>query len=110
VLHPFCNVLASCQSIFIKQKEQNHEIDPSPARYALERNQWAEAAALTLHPSITDWEKFPQSELVVVFARGLGAAHSGDVAAANQALERLHTLLCGASKHVACNVAKLAMN
>lgn len=63
-----------------------------PARYALERNQWAEAAALTLNPITQAWAQFPQSEAIVVFARGLGAARSGDVAGANEALERLQTL------------------
>jgi hypothetical protein len=63
-----------------------------PARFALERNQWAEAAALTLHPPDLAWERFPQAEAVLVFARGLGAARNGDVAAARQELERLQAL------------------
>jgi tetratricopeptide (TPR) repeat protein len=63
-----------------------------PSRYALERGQWAEAAALSLHPQDLAWEKFPQAEAVLVFARGLGAARNGDVAAANQDLERLQAL------------------
>jgi tetratricopeptide (TPR) repeat protein len=63
-----------------------------PARYALERGQWAEAAALTLHPQNLAWERFPQAEAVLVFARGLGAARTGDVAAARQDLDRLQVL------------------
>jgi tetratricopeptide (TPR) repeat protein len=63
-----------------------------PARYTLERGQWAEAAALTLHPKDLAWEKFPQAEAVLVFARGLGAARTGDVEAARQDLERLQSL------------------
>jgi tetratricopeptide (TPR) repeat protein len=63
-----------------------------PARYTLERGQWSEAAAMTLHPKDLAWEKFPQAEAVLVFARGLGAARSGDVAAARLDLERLQTL------------------
>jgi tetratricopeptide (TPR) repeat protein len=63
-----------------------------PARYALERNQWAEAATLTLHPPDLAWERFPQAEAVLVFARGLGAARGGDLAAAHQELERLQVL------------------
>jgi tetratricopeptide (TPR) repeat protein len=63
-----------------------------PARFALERNQWAETAALTLHPPDLAWERFPQAEAVLVFARGLGAARNGDLAAARQELERLQTL------------------
>ncbi len=63
-----------------------------PARYALERGQWAEAAALSLHPQDLAWDKFPQAEAVQVFAHGLGAARSGDVEAARQDLERLPLL------------------
>ncbi|MBI2404372.1 MAG: hypothetical protein HYV20_16865 [Gemmatimonadetes bacterium] len=49
-----------------------------PARYALERNAWREAAALPVRPS----KNFKASEAITHFARGLGAARSGDVAAA----------------------------
>lgn len=63
-----------------------------PARYVLERGAWDEAAALTLNPPAFAWERFPQAEAVLVFARGLGAARSGDVAAANQEMAQLHAL------------------
>jgi tetratricopeptide (TPR) repeat protein len=63
-----------------------------PARYVLERGQWAEAAALTLHPPGLAWENFPQAEAVLVFARALGAARNGDVEAARQDLDRLQVL------------------
>jgi hypothetical protein len=63
-----------------------------PARYVLERGQWAEAATLALHPPALAWDRFPQAEAALVFARGLGAARAGDLAAARQALERLETL------------------
>jgi tetratricopeptide (TPR) repeat protein len=63
-----------------------------PARYALERGQWKQAARLTLSPPDLSWSKFPQAESILVFARGLGAARSGDVAAAREDLERLQAL------------------
>jgi tetratricopeptide (TPR) repeat protein len=63
-----------------------------PARYALEREQWSEAAALSLHPQELAWDKFPQAEAILVFARALGAARTGDVAAARQDLDRLQVL------------------
>ena len=47
-----------------------------PARYALERGQWSEAAALARHPSDFPWNRFPEAEAILVFARGLGAARS----------------------------------
>ncbi len=63
-----------------------------PARYALERGEWKQAARLTLSPPDLSWSKFPQAESILVFARGLGAARSGDVAAARKDLERLQAL------------------
>ncbi|HMF06598.1 MAG TPA: hypothetical protein VKE72_06265 [Methylocella sp.] len=64
-----------------------------PARYALERGDWKAAAALELRPpGDLAWDRFPQAEAVSVYARGLGAARAGDVAAARKALERLQAL------------------
>jgi hypothetical protein len=63
-----------------------------PSRYALERGDWKEAASLKLSPADLAWNKFPQSEAVLVFARGLGAARLGDTAAARKDLERLQAL------------------
>jgi tetratricopeptide (TPR) repeat protein len=66
-----------------------------PARYALERRQWGEAAELTLHPQTLSWQKFPQAESMVWFARGLGAARGGNVARAKADLARLEALRDG---------------
>lgn len=60
-----------------------------PARYALERRQWAEAAALTLSPAWFPWRRFPWAEAHLHFARALGAARSGDAASARQEVEKL---------------------
>ena len=63
-----------------------------PARYALERRRWADAAALTLHPRELAWHRFPQAEAVLTFARGLGAARNGELSTARLDLERLQAL------------------
>jgi hypothetical protein len=63
-----------------------------PARYAIERRRWDEAAALTPSPADFPWQRFPQSESITVFARGLGAARSGNAAQAKQDMERLKSL------------------
>ncbi|MBF7731549.1 hypothetical protein [Pseudomonas sp. N040] len=63
-----------------------------PARYALERGDWAQAAKLQLTPATLGWDKFPQAEGILVFARGLGAARNGDTAAARRDVERLQVL------------------
>ena len=64
-----------------------------PARLTLERDRWAEAALLKPHPSeaVFKWNNFPNAAAVTVFARGLGATRSGNVAAAKEELERLNT-------------------
>ena len=51
-----------------------------PARFALERGQWAEAARLAVRPA-PEW---PAAEGVTHFARALGAVRSGDTAAARR--------------------------
>ena len=58
-----------------------------PARYALEREAWREAAALPVTPS-----DFPFADAVTWFARALGAAHGGDTAAAGIAVDSLAAL------------------
>jgi hypothetical protein len=63
-----------------------------PSRYALERGRWSEAAGLALPAADFAWQKFPQAEAVLVFARGLGAARAGDVPAARRDLDRLVAL------------------
>jgi hypothetical protein len=65
-----------------------------PARLALERGDWAAAAAIELKPAADayPWKKYPQSEAVNAFARGVGAARAGDAAAARQQQARLVAL------------------
>ncbi len=65
-----------------------------PARYALERGRWAEAANLVLHPDefAFAWQSFPQAEAVNAYARALGAARSGDAQVARHEIARLTKL------------------
>jgi hypothetical protein len=57
-----------------------------PARYALERGAWAEAAALELHHTT------PVADGVTYFARGMGAARNGDIANAKKEIAQLQSL------------------
>jgi tetratricopeptide (TPR) repeat protein len=63
-----------------------------PSRLALEQRNWKKAAELKLSPGDLSWDKFPQAEAILVFARGLGAARTGAVEAALKDVERLQTL------------------
>jgi tetratricopeptide (TPR) repeat protein len=58
-----------------------------PARYALERGDWAGAAALLVTSS-----RFPYADSLTRFARGLGMARSGDLANAKTEIESMKAL------------------
>ncbi|MDZ7801511.1 MAG: hypothetical protein U5K81_12065 [Trueperaceae bacterium] len=70
-----------------------HAFTAIPARLALERQRWAEAAALPIRtPEAIDWDAFPQLEAITHFARGIGAARSGNLGAAQASLASLEAL------------------
>jgi hypothetical protein len=58
-----------------------------PARYALERQAWSEAARMEVSAS-----PYPHADAVSWFARGYGAARAGDVATAKTAIDKLAAL------------------
>jgi len=66
-----------------------------PARYALERRQWNEAAKMPL-PAGTlgafPWQRFGWAEAHIHFARAIGAARIGDTASARQEVEKLDAI------------------
>src|SRR5437762_1543579 len=62
-----------------------------PARYALERNDWAGAAALAI-PNVPHWSSFPFMEALIEYAHALGRAHTGDLDGAQKAIERMRQL------------------
>jgi hypothetical protein len=60
------------------------------SRYALERRDWNEAARLVpREPATLDWDRYAWPEAIVQFARGLGAAHFGQIDEAKAASKRL---------------------
>lgn len=63
-----------------------------PARYALERRRWSDAASLKMHPRDFPWSRFSWAEAMIHFARGVGAARSGDTSTARQSVEKLAAL------------------
>jgi tetratricopeptide (TPR) repeat protein len=63
-----------------------------PARYALERRRWNEAAKLTLPPGTLGafpWQRFRWAEAHIHLARAIGAARIGDTASAREDVEKL---------------------
>src|SRR5262249_45055480 len=64
-----------------------------PARYAVERQRWDEATALTVPQQRGfAWSLCPDAEAVLVVARALGAARNGDIEGARKDLDRLQEL------------------
>jgi tetratricopeptide (TPR) repeat protein len=64
-----------------------------PARCALERRRWQEAASLALHPADFPWSNHAWPLAQVHFARGLGSARLRDVAGATRELQELEGIL-----------------
>ena len=63
-----------------------------PARYALERKNWKEAATLQLHPANFPWDQFPWQKAIFHFARLLGNVHGNNLPAAEKDLDTLKIL------------------
>jgi len=58
-----------------------------PARYVLERADWAGAAALPMNPS-----QYPMADSLIRFTRGLGMARTGNLAGAKEEIEAMKAL------------------
>jgi len=67
----------------------------SPARFALERRQWVEASEIPLLPEEFLWDDFPWALSIHHFARGIGAARSGQPARARAELAVIEELQAG---------------
>src|SRR5262249_54084553 len=64
----------------------------SPARWALERHDWKAAAALEVKPAWFPWNRFRNATALVHYAKAIGAARGGDLAAARRSAEELATI------------------
>lgn len=63
-----------------------------PARYAVERSNWQEAANLQIYPTDFPWQQFGWCEALTHFAKGIGAARTDNIAKADKHLKRLEVL------------------
>jgi len=64
----------------------------SPARYAVERHRWSEAAALPVPPNTFPRERYSWTEANLHYARALGGSHIGDTEAAQKELQQLASI------------------
>jgi len=88
----FVDEVAAIQKVNVENFIAAYAFAAIPSRFALERGDWKQAAGLELSPAGLSWNKFPQAEAILVFSRGLGAARSGNTAAARKDAERLQAL------------------
>ncbi|MEP7132950.1 MAG: hypothetical protein ABI914_07280 [Acidobacteriota bacterium] len=66
-----------------------------PARWALERRDWAAAAALTPPSAELSWQRFSYAPAISHFARAIGAARTGHLDDARAALSKLEEIHAG---------------
>ena len=64
----------------------------SPARYAVERHNWAEAAALPVPPNTFPGGRWAWTEANLHFARALGASHTGQIESALSDVQQLTSI------------------
>jgi tetratricopeptide (TPR) repeat protein len=64
----------------------------SPARYAVERHRWDEAAALPVPPNTFPGGRWAWTGANLYFARALGASHTGKTEAARKDVQQLTSL------------------
>ncbi len=69
-----------------------YAIGTSPARYAVERHRWDEAAALTVPPNTFPGGRWAWTEANLHFARALGASRTGKTEAAREDVEQLASI------------------
>ncbi len=62
-----------------------------PARFALEREAWQEAADMPI-PSRAQWERYPFTEALFEYSHALGRVHIGDIDGARKAIDRMRVL------------------
>jgi len=86
------NYLATIKEVFPVNFKDAYTFAASPCRIVLENKNWKEAALLPLLPASFPWAKFPWQEAIVHFSRLLGAAHNGNIRAAQMELSKLDTL------------------
>jgi tetratricopeptide (TPR) repeat protein len=95
--------LAQVERVFPISPTGAYALSAVPARYALERRQWRDAAGLALPANVLaalPWAQFPWGEGNIRFARAVGAARSGNAEAARleiAELDRIRNALAGAS-------------
>jgi hypothetical protein len=83
--------IAGIKSVDTENFAAYYAIAAIPARYAVERHRWDDAAALTVRADLP-WDRYAYAEAMTHFARALGAARGGNPSGARADVERLAAL------------------
>jgi hypothetical protein len=83
------DTVGKASSFDVPQFAAAYALAAVPARHALERRDWKEAAAVTLQPASFPWAKYPYAEAIVRFSRAMGAARSGALETAQKEVAAL---------------------
>jgi hypothetical protein len=89
--HEVVDEVAKVDALDAPAFQAGYALAAVPARYALERRDWKEAAALTVRPASFPWARFPYAEAIIHHARAIGAARAGQLDVAREAIARLET-------------------
>ena len=91
-VRPLAEELSAVKALDVESFAGYYALAAIPARVALERRRWADAAALVVRPANFPWDRYAYAEAVTWFARAVGAARSGHAAEARRDVERLTQL------------------
>jgi tetratricopeptide (TPR) repeat protein len=84
--------LAAIKSLDVENFAAYYAMASVPARYALERKRWSDAASLTVRPANLPWDRYAYAEAVTYFASGMGKARGGNPAGAHADVDQLNRL------------------
>ncbi len=90
--------VAKVASLDVPNFAAGYALAAIPARNALERRAWKDAAALTAQPAAFPWDKYLYAEAIVHFARAVGAARAGELEIARGAVARLEAIQAALQK------------
>src|SRR2546425_1240248 len=92
IIHSYDSATFASRAAYRESLPAAYALAAIPARVALERQRWSEAATLTLSPSTFPWNRFPWGEGISAFARAVGMARGGDVGGAEKEVQKLASL------------------
>jgi len=88
----YVDYLASIKEVSPSNFKTAYAFAASPARYAIERKDWNNAAGLQLQSANFSWNDFPWQKAIIHFARVLGNVHLNNISAAEKELDTMNML------------------